>query len=108
VDTAGDFPSHHRLRTIRLPAHVIESLNRLNRERRTLSAELGREADLRYLAIEWKMPVQVELLLESSRAPASPDAPIGATEDTSIDHLVRDTITPSPEELLMHERLADD
>jgi RNA polymerase primary sigma factor len=95
-------------RTIRLPAHIVDSLNRLNRERRTLSSELGREPHPGELAARMDMPLgKIELLLESSRLPASLDAPAVAGEDTPMGHTVRDTRTPSPEESLMHSEFAD-
>ena len=59
-------------RTIRLPVHVVESLGRLTRERRTLAAELGREPSPEELAERLKIPVgKVQLLIEASR-PATP------------------------------------
>jgi RNA polymerase primary sigma factor len=96
-------------RTIRLPAHIMESLNRLNRDRRAMAAELGREPDARELAERMDMPIgKVELLLESARLPASLDAPVGGSEDTPLGHVVRDPITPSPEQVVMDEQLADE
>src|SRR5437016_11788941 len=65
-------------RTIRLPVHVIESLNRLNRERRALAAELGRPPRPAELAERLKLPLgKIELLLEAARQPASLETPIG-------------------------------
>jgi RNA polymerase sigma factor (sigma-70 family) len=96
-------------RTIRLPAHIIESLNHLNRERRALAAELGRDPHPRELASRMQMPIgKVELLLEAARLPASLDAPIAGSEDMSLGQTVQDQATASPEEMVMREQLADE
>ncbi len=96
-------------RVIRLPAHVVESLNRLNRERRALAVELGRDPQPGELAARMDMPVgKVELLLDSARLPASLDAPVGGGEGMSIGQTVRDRATPSPEQTVIHEQLADE
>ena len=93
-------------RTIRLPAHIIESLNRLNRDRRALAAELGRDPQPIELAERMDIPLgKVELLLESARLPASLDAPV-AGEETPLGHVVRDASTPSPEQSAISGELA--
>jgi RNA polymerase primary sigma factor len=96
-------------RTIRLPVHVIESLNRLQRERRTLAADLGREPTPAELAKRMGVKVgKVELLLDAARHPASLDQPIGEGEETELGHLVRDTGARSPEEAAMQGELASE
>jgi RNA polymerase primary sigma factor len=96
-------------RTIRLPVHVIESLNRLQRERRTLAADLGREPTPVELAKRMGVKVgKVELLLDAARHPASLDQPIGEGEETELGHLVRDTQARSPEEAAMQGELASE
>ena len=96
-------------RTIRLPVHVIESLNRLQRERRTLAAELGREPTPMELARRMQVKVgKIELLLDAARHPASLDQPIGEGEETELGHLVRDTTARSPEETAMLGELANE
>ncbi len=96
-------------RTIRLPVHVIESLNRLQRERRTLAADLGREPTPMELAKRMGVKVaKVELLLDAARHPASLDQPIGEGEETELGHLVRDTAARSPEEAAMQGELASE
>jgi RNA polymerase primary sigma factor len=93
-------------RTIRLPAHVMESLTRLNRVRRTLVAELGREPQPAELAARLELPVgKVELLLDAARPTASLDAPIG--EESALGDVVRDTTTASPEEALIQDQRAE-
>jgi RNA polymerase primary sigma factor len=95
-------------RTIRLPVHVIESLNRLSRTRLAVSAELGRDPRPEELAERLHMPVaKVELLLDAARHPASLETPVGEGEET-LGHLVPDVATRSPEEVAMQGQLADE
>jgi RNA polymerase sigma factor (sigma-70 family) len=94
-------------RTIRLPAHIVESLSRLGRERRALSVELDREPTAGELAERMKLPLgKVELLIDSARLPMSLDAPVDAAEDTPLGHLVRDSAAPSAEQRVMEQQLA--
>jgi RNA polymerase primary sigma factor len=96
-------------RTIRLPVHVIDSLNRLTRERRALATELGREAKPTELAARMQIPVaKVELLLEAARHPSSLDAPVVEGEDTDLGQLLKDTTTRSPEEIAIESQLAEE
>ena len=89
-------------RTIRLPVHVTESLNRLNRERRTLAHLLGRTPRPDELAAKMQWPVdKVQLLLEASRQPQSLDAPVGENEDTELGDLLAHPGGTSPEESVM-------
>ena len=95
-------------RTIRLPVHVVESLNQLNRERRTLRAERGREPSPKEIADRMKVPVdKVRLLLEAARQPASLDAKIG-DEDTELGDLLPDTTSVSPEDATLAGELASE
>jgi RNA polymerase primary sigma factor len=94
-------------RTIRLPVHVMESLNKLTRARGELLTELGREPRPGELAARLSVPVdKIELLLEAARHPASLEAPIGENEETPLGHFVRD-LSRSPEEAAMHGELAE-
>jgi RNA polymerase primary sigma factor len=94
-------------RTIRLPVHVIESLNRLTRERRTLATDLGRDPRPEELAARMQLPLgKVQLLLEAAKSPTSLEAPIGEGEDTRLGDLVKDTATRSPEETAMRNQMA--
>jgi RNA polymerase primary sigma factor len=96
-------------RTIRLPAHVVESLNKLNHNRRALAVELDREPTAGELAERMKVPLgKVELLLDSARLPMSLDSPVEAAEGTPLGHLVRDPATPSAEQMLIQHQLADE
>jgi RNA polymerase primary sigma factor len=94
-------------RTIRLPVHVIESLNRLTRERRTLATELDREPTPEELAERMELPVgKVQLLLEAARSPTSLEAPVGEDEETRLGDLVRDAAAQDPEETAMRNQMA--
>ena len=89
-------------RTIRLPVHVTESLNRLNRERRSLANELGRIARPDELARRLQWPLdKVQLLLEAARQPQSLDAPVGENGDTELADLLTHTGGVTPEEAVM-------
>ena len=96
-------------RTIRLPVHVIESLNRLTRERKTLAAELGRDPRPEELARRMQLPLaKVQLLLEAARSPASLEAPVGEDEETRLGDMVRDAAAQSPEEAAMRNQMAQE
>jgi RNA polymerase primary sigma factor len=96
-------------RTIRLPVHVIESLNRLQRERRTLASTLGREPSAVELAHQLRMKVdKVELLLDAARHPTSLDAAVGESEETALGDLVRDPGARSPEDMAIAEQMASE
>ncbi len=94
-------------RTIRLPVHVIESLSKLERERRSLRSELGREPTPSELAKALDMSVdKVELLLDASRQPASLHAPVG-DEGTELGALLEDQTAASPEATTIASELAE-
>ena len=94
-------------RTIRLPVHVIESLNRLTRERRTLATELDREPTPEELAVRMELPVgKVQLLLEAARSPTSLEAPVGEDEETRLGDMVKDAAAQTPEETAMRNQMA--
>jgi RNA polymerase primary sigma factor len=96
-------------RTIRLPVHVMESLNRLNRVRTSLTGELGRDPRPQELAARMDVSVgKVELLLEAAKHPTSLETPIGKDEDTPIGHLVEDSTSRSPEDAAIRGELADE
>jgi RNA polymerase primary sigma factor len=96
-------------RTIRLPVHVMESLNKLARARASLVASLGREPRPDELAQRMGVPVgKVELLLDAAKHPASLETPVGGDEETPLGHFVRDTNTHSPEESAIRGELAEE
>jgi RNA polymerase primary sigma factor len=94
-------------RTIRLPVHVIESLNKLTRTRTQLAAELRRDPSPKELAERLEMPVgKVRLLLEAARTPTSLESPIGTEEESTLGSLLPDVRAASPEEDAMRSEMA--
>jgi RNA polymerase primary sigma factor len=86
-------------RTIRLPVHVIESLNRLEKERKAIRSETGREPHADEIAERMKMPVsKVRLLLDAQKTPYSLEMKVGDDQGTELGELLRDESVPSPEE----------
>jgi RNA polymerase primary sigma factor len=89
-------------RTIRLPVHVIESLNRIAAARRALVSELGRDPTIQEIATHTRIPAEKVMLVLRSGAPlASLDAAV--SEDTVFGEFVPDTGTSSPEAPLVEE-----
>jgi RNA polymerase primary sigma factor len=96
-------------RTIRLPVHVMESLNKLMRARSELLAQSGREPRPEELAAKLGLSVgKIELLLEAARHPASLETQIGEDGETSLGHLVPDVTSLSPEEAAIRGQLAEE
>jgi RNA polymerase primary sigma factor len=96
-------------RTIRLPVHVMESLNKLTRARNELITKLGREPRPDELAARMGVPLpKIELLIEAAKHPASLEAPVGEREETPLGDLVRDATTRSPEEDAIRSQLAEE
>jgi RNA polymerase primary sigma factor len=96
-------------RTIRLPVHVIESLNRLEKERKALRSEHGRDPSADDLAARLKMPVsKVRLLLDAQKTPYSLEMKIGEDENTELGDLLRDTSIRSPEEATLEGDLSNE
>jgi RNA polymerase primary sigma factor len=96
-------------RTIRLPVHVIESLNRLEKERKTLRSETGREPQPHEIAERLKMPVsKVRLLLDAQKTPYSLDMKIGEDEGTELGDVLHDRSIRSPEDTAIESDLTNE
>jgi RNA polymerase primary sigma factor len=96
-------------RTIRLPVHVIESLNKMTRARRELLSELGREPQADELSGRSGIPARkIEFLLDAARHPMSLETPIGDEEGTPIGHVMSDPAGRTPEETAIDAELADE
>jgi RNA polymerase primary sigma factor len=94
-------------RTIRLPVHVIESLNKLNRARAALAESLGRDPRPDEIAARMQVPVgKVRLLLEAGTHPTSLETPIGKDDEGVIGQLLHDPGGWSPEDLAIRSELA--
>jgi RNA polymerase primary sigma factor len=86
-------------RTIRLPVHVIESLNRLEKERKAIRSETGREPMPHEIAGRLNMPTdKVRLLLDAQKTPYSLDMKVGDEGDTELGELLRDEQVRTPED----------
>jgi RNA polymerase nonessential primary-like sigma factor len=95
-------------RSIRLPIHITEKLNKLKRAQRELSQKLGRVATTGELAIELELePEQIREYLQYSRSPISLDMRIGEGLDTQLGDLLEDT-GPSPEDFANSHSLKND
>ncbi len=84
-------------RTIRVPVHMIETINKLSRAQRRLVQELGREPNPEELASGLGLPVpKVVRVLKIAQEPISLETPIGEEDDTHLGDFLEDTRTPSP------------
>jgi RNA polymerase sigma factor (sigma-70 family) len=91
-------------RTIRIPVHMVETLNRISRVNRNLVNEIGREPTPEELAQRTGVPAKkVRLILESSRKPLSHETPIG--EDSELGDFLEDKSAGSPNESLLNQDL---
>ena len=96
-------------RTIRLPVHVIESLNKLEKERKALRVERGREPTADDLASRMQMPAsKVRLLLDAQKTPYSLEMKIGEDENTELGDVLRDMTVRSPEDTAIESDLANE
>jgi RNA polymerase sigma factor (sigma-70 family) len=97
-----------RSRTVRLPVHVVEKLNRLGRIERNLATELGRDATIDEVAAEAEMTVeQIEQLRELTRSAVSLDTPIGEDGETRIGDLIEDVDVLQPAQVAEHHEMTD-
>lgn len=99
-------------RTIRIPVHMVETINRLVRTQRQLVQKLGREATPEELAKELNMPVErVREIMKISQDPVSLETPIGEEEDSHLGDFIQDNNVEVPADAatytLLHEQLMD-
>jgi RNA polymerase primary sigma factor len=96
-------------RTIRLPVHVIESLNKLEKERKALRVERGREPTPDDLASRMQIPAsKVRLLLDAQKTPYSLEMKIGEDETTELGEVLRDMTVRSPEDTAIESDLVNE
>jgi RNA polymerase primary sigma factor len=94
-------------RTIRLPVHAIEALNKVTGARRDLAARLGRDPRPEELAVKLGMPVtKLQMLLDAARIPTSLDSPIGEDEESTLRTVLKDANAQSPEEEAIRGQMA--
>ncbi len=95
-------------RTIRIPVHMIETINKLIRTSRALVQEIGREPIPEEIAEKMDLPLdKVRKVLKISKEPISLETPIGEEEDSHLGDFIEDKNTPSPVETLTGVSLMD-
>ena len=99
-------------RTIRIPVHMVETINKLIRVSRQLLQELGREPTPEEISVEMGMPVdRVREILKISQEPVSLETPIGEEEDSHLGDFIQDDNVPVPAEAasftLLREQLVE-
>src|SRR5512142_1073393 len=99
-------------RTIRIPVHMIETINKLNRISRQMLQEMGREPSPEELAVKMEMPEdKIRKVLKIAKEPISMETPIGDDEDSHLGDFIEDTSIESPVEAAtgtgLHETVRD-
>jgi RNA polymerase primary sigma factor len=95
-------------RTIRVPVHMIEAINKVNRVSRQLLQELGREPTAEEMSRLLEMPPEkVKQVMKASLEPVSLDRPIGEDEDSNLGDFIEDLNAPSPARQAAHAMLQD-
>jgi RNA polymerase primary sigma factor len=99
-------------RTIRIPVHMVETINKLIRVQRQLLQELGREPTLEEIAEEMELPLdRVREIQKISQEPVSLETPIGEEEDSHLGDFIQDDNVPIPSDAaaftLLREQLGD-
>ena len=99
-------------RTIRIPVHMVETINRLIRTSRHLLQVMGREPTPEEIAEEMEMPVEkVREILKIAQEPISLETPVGEEEDSNIGNFIPDDDAPSPSDraadVLLREQIED-
>ncbi len=95
-------------RTIRIPVHMIETINKMNRISRQILQETGLEPDPKTLAEKMEMPEdKIRKILKIAKEPISMETPIGDDEDSHLGDFIEDNATLSPAEAAMFSSLRD-
>jgi RNA polymerase primary sigma factor len=88
-----------KARTIRMPVHVVEKLNKIMRTERKIRAERGREPSSEEIALELDLSIEeVEQIRRTSQAPVSLEKPVGDEEESEFGHFIEDENVPLPDE----------
>jgi len=96
-------------RTIRVPVHMVETINKLARVQRQLTLELNREPSEEELAKKMNMPVErIREIYKISQEPVSLETPIGEEDDSHLGDFIKDEHNMSPEEYATNELLKDE
>ncbi len=84
-------------RTIRVPVHMLETVNKLNRISRRILQETGVEADLPTLALHMELPEQkIREIMKIAREPISMESPVGDDGDAQLGDFIEDSVTANP------------
>ncbi|SFV86745.1 RNA polymerase sigma factor RpoD [hydrothermal vent metagenome] len=95
-------------RTIRIPVHMIETINKLNRVKRQLLQKYGREATPEELSTEMELPeYKIIKILKIAKEPLSMETPVGDDEDSNIGDFIEDTHLSSPVDITTKESLRE-
>ncbi len=96
-------------RTIRVPVHMVETINKLSRFQRQLTLELNREPTDEELAKKMNLSVEkIREVIKIAQEPVSLETPIGEEDDSHLGDFVKDERSMSPEEFTIHELLKDE
>ena len=88
-----------KARTIRMPVHVVEKLNKIGRIERKLLGELGREPTTEEIARELELdPDEIDQIRRTAQAPISLEKPVGDEEESEFGHFLADESAPAPDE----------
>jgi RNA polymerase primary sigma factor len=95
-------------RTIRIPVHMIETINKLMRVQKQLVQDFGREATPEEIADEMQMPVdRVRAVLKMAQQPISLQSPVGDSEDTNFGDFIEDKSAENPSDMTSYSLLKD-
>ncbi len=95
-------------RTIRIPVHMIETINKLMRVQKQLIQDFGREATPEEIADEMQMPVErVRAVLKMAQQPISLQSPVGDSEDTNFGDFIEDKSAENPSDMTSYSLLKD-
>ena len=95
-------------RTIRIPVHMIETINKLNRVSRQMVQEKGREPTPEELGERMELPEdKIRRVLKIAKEPISTETPIGDEDDTTLGDFIKDTAIPSPDEAATEDNLTE-
>jgi RNA polymerase primary sigma factor len=95
-------------RTIRIPVHMIETINKMNRISRQILQETGQEPDPATLAARMEMPEEkIRKILKISKEPISMETPIGDDDDSHLGDFIEDTSTVAPNDAAMYASLRE-
>ncbi len=95
-------------RTIRIPVHMIETINKMNRISRQILQETGQEPDPATLAIKMEMPEdKIRKIMKIAKEPISMETPIGDDEDSHLGDFIEDQSTLAPDDSALYANLRD-